>query len=70
MTRLTYTATEEHNLERSRTLATLDAIQHVRRAKAALEAARCGEGDATRLKATFGAHRCLVIALRELELLG
>jgi hypothetical protein len=67
-THLTYT--DEHLQERARTLALHDAIQHTRRAAAAMLAARAGEGDEHRLAATFEAHRRLVLVLRDLERLG
>lgn len=66
---LAYTPNDEHLRHRARTLALLDAISHTRRAAAAIEATRAGEGDEQRLEATYDAHRRLILVLRDLEAL-
>ena len=67
MTDRQYVATDETTQERGRTLALLDAVQHIRRGASALLACRAGEGDDHRLAITFDAHQRLIAALAELE---
>jgi hypothetical protein len=70
MTRLTYAYTDEHHLERARTLALRHGMAHIRRGAAAIQATRAGECDEHRLATTFDAHRRLILVLRELEMLA